>query len=643
LGLTGMTAELIALLTPPALVLVAHILRALRWTLLFPAGALDRRFDLLLALGVGYAANLVLPVHVGDVVRSLVVSRRTESLRFAYVLATVAVERLTDLAAVSAIFIVMAATSGQRGVGPWIAPAGMAAAALAGAIVAAAVRRSPAVRQGIWRAASLFNDGVRTGVADFFWSFGEIAAGPTVLRWRFALASLAMWAMYLTAYESLAGFIGAPIGTVVQAMLGAPLQALAPHIGHGAFAEIWAPLVNFVTLPILVIVGYGAVREGLNRHRAFSRLKQYGMSGVDAPATIRERFKAMATYEQYLTDLFDGGAAGKRGFERKAIGDSIVHKFFNGGSDAVTALVEVGGELRIRKFALGAAADKLAAQAFWLADPARSHTPVAAVIERDSDAGMFRFDMPMVTPSNDFYDVIHTSPIANSKALLARVIGCVDDFHRASALANEASTTEIEIYLEVKGRRNAILIEDFARRLLPWNNFSVNGTLFDPALWARLRDLVWLSAQIRDRRVAAIHGDLTIENIIIAPNHPGGFYLIDPNPENIFNSPLIDWAKLMQSLHLGYESLNHGAACRRSDSGLVLATMRSHDYAELHAMLEREIVSRFGEDGLREVYFHEIVNYLRLTPYKIRQNQTRGLAFFACTAILLGRYFERWG
>ena len=99
----------------------------------------------------------------------------------------------------------------------------------------------------------------------------------------------------------------------------------------------------------------------------------------------------------------------------------------------------------------------------------------------------------------------------------------------------------------------------------------------------------------------------------------------------------------MQSLHLGYESLNLGVSCRKTESGLVLATMRSHSYAELHAMLEAQILGRFGADGLREVYFHEIVNYLRLTPYKIRQHQMRGLGFFACTTILLERYWERWG
>ena len=59
-----------------------------------------------------------------------------------------------------------------------------------------------------------------------------------------------------------------------------------------------------------------------------------------------------------------------------------------------------------------AAAEKLAAQADWLTDPARCATPPLALVSRaDGGEGMFRFDMPMVTPSNDFYDVIHTSPI----------------------------------------------------------------------------------------------------------------------------------------------------------------------------------------------------------------------------------------
>ena len=43
---------------------------------------------------------------------------------------------------------------------------------------------------------------------------------------------------------------------------------------------------------------------------------------------------------------------------------------------------------------------------------------------------------------------------------------------------------------------------------------------------------------------------------------------------------------------------------------------------------------------MREVAFHEIVNYLRLLPYRLRYAPGQGLTFFACTSLLLRRYHE---
>ena len=43
---------------------------------------------------------------------------------------------------------------------------------------------------------------------------------------------------------------------------------------------------------------------------------------------------------------------------------------------------------------------------------------------------------------------------------------------------------------------------------------------------------------------------------------------------------------------------------------------------------------------MREIAFHELVNYLRLLPYKIRNEPAQGLTFFVCTSLLLRRYCE---
>ncbi len=217
-------------------------------------------------------------------------------------------------------------------------------------------------------------------------------------------------------------------------------------------------MLVFAAAPILIIIVYGYARDVRILPPAINVVRQRGKSGVGSPFAIRNRFKAAATYEQFLAALFSGSDHVVTGFGLEAIGDCIVHKFFNGGSDAITALVEVDSQLMIRKFAVGGAA-----------------------------------------------------------------------------------------------------------------------------------------------------------------------------------------GKLMQSLHLGYETLNRGLSCNLTDGFVRLSSARSHAYADLHGLLETEISARFGQDALREVYFHEIINYLRLTTYKIRQSPIRGLGFFACTNILLGRYVERWG
>jgi hypothetical protein len=111
-------------------------------------------------------------------------------------------------------------------------------------------------------------------------------------------------------------------------------------------------------------------------------------------------------------------------------------------------------------------------------------------------------------------------------------------------------------------------------------------------------------------------------------------------PVNIFATPLIDWAKLMQSLNLGYETMNRGGVPAITGSALRLVFARSNAYA-LHTAVCAIVCSRgWATDGMREISFHEIVNYLRLIPYKIRSAPQKGLAFFACASVLLRRYHE---
>lgn len=620
------------------LLLVAHGARAARWAFLFPKTYLTGRLTLLIGLGIGYAVNALVPLRIGEVVRGIVVTRR-KKVRFSYVMATIVAERVADLAVLA---LLIAATAGFAS-DPIFALATAALFAAAAMLVVAAalvIRRSGGARRLAWRAAGIFNDQIRFAITDFIWSAAELIVGGALLRWRFIAGTIVMWGLYSVAYAAFAQAIGAPVLDVVAAILQQPMGSLATSLhGSGTISDETSLLV-FVLTPILLILAYGALMQSRSFARSADLLLRHGKSGRGAPNAQRDRFSASKGYESFLGALFSGEDQAVSGFGMEAIDDCIVHKFFNGGSDAITALVETNQRLIIRKFATGTAAPKLKLQAEWLKRHRAPSLPLVDVIGEREGRSVYSYDMPLVTPANDFYDSIHSSTTIRNRERLIHVLEHAEALH-ARTLKGDASPTVVARYLEEKVTQNAAKIVDFARHSIGRGCYFINETEFDLAEWECLADSTWLLDQIHDRRVATIHGDLTIENVIIAPEHPLGLYIIDPNPENIFDSPLIDWAKMMQSLHFGYETLNRGISCSLDGDTLRLAAARSQAYAELHATLEAEIMSRFGEDGLREVYFHELINYLRLTTYKIRQSQNRGLGFFACTSLLLRRYRER--
>lgn len=623
-----------------ALLLLAHAARAARWAFLFPRNAVPARLSLLMGLGIGYAVNALVPLRVGELIRGAVAARLTR-VRFSYVMATIFAERTADLALLALMILVTSGLASDSRYAHWSA-AFFTAAALAILAFALVVRHSRRARRLVWRLAGIFNDRIRVELADFAWSASELLLGGSLLRWRFVTATIIMWGLYAAAYASFGRLIGAPVLDVVAAILQQPLEPLAASIGNAGAIADRTSLIVFTLTPILLILTYGALMQSQAIARSVDIVLRHGRSGRGSPTSHSDRFSAITGYQSFLGAHFSGDDQAVSGFGMEAVSDCIVHKFYHGGSDAVTALVETDERLVIRKFAVGSAAAKLQAQALWLQRHAELSIPLVEVVAERQGSNVFSYDMPLLTPANDFYDVIHSSTSARNRERMMQVLGHVDALHAQTALG-DADREPIEAYLEEKVVRNAAAVLEFGRGMLGRSDYSINNVAHDLHDWQCLADRAWLLAQLRDRRVATIHGDLTVENVIIAPDHPAGLYIIDPNPENIFDSPLIDWAKMMQSLHLGYETLNRGISFSLSAGDVQLAATRSQAYAELHADLEAEIVSRFGDDGLREVYFHELVNYLRLTTYKMRQSQSRGFGFFVCCSILLSRYRERFG
>lgn len=618
--------------------LLVHVVRAIRHALLFAEGDVPERFDLLLGLALSYVVNTVVPLRVGELVRVLFVANRLR-LRASYVAATVLAERLSDLVVVATGIAVTASLAARPMRETVVVAATFFAAAVLVVALLGAIRRSERTRRVAWRLASVFNDRIRTQILEFLWNAGQLVREGQLFRPAYVGATVAMWLLYLTGYALFAQAAGLPVGEVSFSLLGAPLQPLVEEIlRRGGISRVALAYLAFTSLPVLAVLGYGLLRRHTEIRRMLQAVRRAGL-GADVAGAMppSRRFRDLADYGAFLQAHF--GTA-NRAVARFGVGgteDAIIHRLLPGGSDAVTAVVEVDAVLRIRKFAVGGAGEKLRVQADWMRRH-RDELPLTDVVTDRLGGGGYRYDMPYLIEARDYYDVVHTAPLRTSMQLLSEVLAAVDTFHKRHA-GGEAPPAIVDQYLVDKAQANARTILARIRDVVG-DEYTINGEPHALADWEHVLDLEWLREQVRTRGTSVVHGDLTVENIIVCTDCPRGWYLIDPNPENVFDSPLIDWGKLMQSLHLGYEGLNRGTYASVDGGVLHVPFARSNAYVQLHTFLTHTLRRRLGPAGLREVAFHELVNYLRLTPYKFRQDSRKGLTFFACTSILLRRYLD---
>jgi uncharacterized protein (TIRG00374 family) len=100
------SANYLYLLPVIAVGFLSHFLRAFRWRyLLDPIRRLDTG-SLFSSLIIGYAANVVTPAHLGEILRSYVLSKKRE-LPMSAILATVVMERIIDVFSLLGLMVIV--------------------------------------------------------------------------------------------------------------------------------------------------------------------------------------------------------------------------------------------------------------------------------------------------------------------------------------------------------------------------------------------------------------------------------------------------------------------------------------------------------------------------------------------------------
>ena len=134
--------------------------------------------------------------------------------------------------------------------------------------------------------------------------------------------------------------------------------------------------------------------------------------------------------------------------------------------------------------------------------------------------------------------------------------------------------------------------------------------------------------------ISYIHGDLTIENILVDSSK--NYIIIDPAPR--YNNVFAEYSKLFQSLHGKYEYVKSLDNFLVEQNNIEYPDYSTLKYNEIFNLLKIYIKDIFGTLELKIIYFYEAICYIRAMGYMIKLNKKNSILMLA----LAGLALEEW-
>lgn len=613
----------------------AQILRAIRWQILLPSEAKVRKNQLLLYVSLGSLINIFLPFRLGDMARACLLTSKT-NVRIAVSLSSLIIERLTDILALILILSLLGMLlPGQD----FIIRKSFTISIILALLVYFSLKDSTRVRKIIFKISSIWNDQIQNIILDLFWTYSLQIKQARYASPHYIFLSLLMWCLYSSAYylfyRSIAQF------TLEEAWIlfhGNPFSGMLTFFREPSSIEY--VLVIFLATPVLCSLTYSMLYSIFNGTKRKSRFFQLvSRNGSYDFLRAPSLFTHLDPYSNFLKSYFSKeknllNAVGVDGFK-----DCRITRVFSGGSDAITAIVENSDHLTIRKVTSANLSKRHHEQYDWLKRNSNK-LPVVSTSNWTELSTFCFYEMPYEVGSVDLFEWIHAVPKKLANDTLLKIIENISHFHKSATIAIPRQDL-LKIYIETKVQENIIIAKEEMALHLNIYSFKINNELFSMSEWDKLFTIDNVLSIIHDTYQTDIHGDLTIENIII--DRSQNWFLIDPNPSSVYKTKLMDIGKILQSLHLGYEFMARGVDIKYSESSISFINKRSDRYEDLYKTAINQIKQNYGEDGLKEALYHEIIHYLRLLPYKIKRGGNQGLIFFCATCILIRNFTETYG
>lgn len=614
---------------------LAHFFRILQWELFINTYEKPNRKNLLKALSFGYIINYFLPFKLGDLLRAHLSGRKMKNGR-GFALATVIIDRCLDIIVVGLIFGFFSIFNiGKTSFISFKYYIILATILIAILILVYLFRNKIKILIMIF--ARIFNNNIEEKLLRFcwslIWSFKDIINRISKIKLFFY--SISMWALYLSSYWFFAKFLSdTGLGThwsevFINLFAKNSIKASGFLLSNNI---LWYGIYYLLPSFVLILISL-FMKENISSNNEEERyLNLLPHINEEERRNFLELYFSSKKSE-YIKNYLDMNR------------NILILRDYSAGSNATTILCTNGGNNFFRKYAFEKDADKLYEQVEWI-QKYQNQLPLPQILKFEKTQNTCYYDMPYNNNAVGLFSYAHSSPLEKSYEFMQKALEALENSIYKNNL-RPADAATIKKYIEDKVDKNIdkIVKAKILKRLMKYDKIYINGISYkNLPYYFRYLKYEYLKDIFIDDNYSDIHGDLTIENIICVKNQDkdDDFYIIDPNTGNIHDCSNLDYAKLLQSIHGNYEFLMATQNVEIYENHIDFTFIKSEVYAYLLRNLDKYMSENFDIKRVKSIYYHEIIHWLRLLPYKIEKNGKRVLLFYAGLIIILNDIIKRF-
>lgn len=614
----------------------AHFFRVLQWELFVSTYEKPRKRSLLQALSFGYIANYFLPFKVGDLFRAYIAGRKMKNGK-GFALATVIIDRCLDVIVVGIIFGIFSILGIGRSSELSFRYYTILAVLLIIFITLIYFTRNK-VKVIVRFIAGLFNPYIEERILRFswalIWSFKDILM--RLSKVKLLIYNISMWILYIISYWCFGSFLGENGLGIKWTDIFISLFAKNSIVSSGFLLSnniLWYSLYYLTPSIILILISLFVKDKEHSIEEENECLNLLPHINEDERRNFLELYFS-GKKNEYIKNYLDMNR------------NILILRDYSAGSNATTILCTQGGDNFFRKYAFDTDADKLYEQILWL-KKYQDSVPLPEILRYEKTERTCYYDMPYNNNAIGLFSYAHSSPYEYSWEFMRKALECLELTLYKNNL-RKADKTTITKYVADKVDKNIdrILKARRLKNLMKYEDIIINGIAYkNLPYYLKYLSIEHLEEVFMSDMYSDIHGDLTIENIICVRNQNAedDFYIIDPNTGNVHDSSNLDYAKLLQSIHGNYEFLMATTNVESNENHIDFTFIKSDAYAHLWKKLDTYMRENFSKERVKSIYYHEIIHWLRLLPYKIEKNGKRALLFYAGLLMVLSdiiKWFE---